>query len=122
MALIINRREKAGIPILELTGRLVFGQDCDALRDQIKQLLAANKSKIILNLEYLTYCDSSGLGCLTNMFVSSRNRGGALKLVKPSKRVQEALDITRLNTFMEVYTDTDEAMASFNLRSRVTTP
>ena len=113
MRLTISLTEKEGIPIVELIGRLVLGKECDALRNQIKQLLAADKTEIILNLENVSFCDSPGLGCLVNALVSSRNRGGAVRLVSPSKRVRALLQVTKLTTVFEIHADAGEALASF---------
>ena len=113
MALGINIRETQGIAVLELNGRLVLGQECDTLRNHVKQLLASNKKKIVLNLRKVNYSDSVGLGCLAAAFTSIRNQDGELKLIEPSKRVQEVLDLTRLNTIFEVYATEEDALASF---------
>lgn len=113
MSLAIRVREPEEVTVLELSGRLVFGEECDTLRVQVKQLLAARKRRIVFNLERVSYSDSAGLGCLAGAFTSIRNAGGELKLIDPSQRVQEALDLTRLSTVFEVYATEEEALASF---------
>lgn len=112
MALDINLRETQGITLLRLKGRLVFGQECDCLHEQVKQLLALGKKNLVLNLEKVSHTDSAGLGCLAGIFTSIRTQGGKLKFVKPSEKVQEALALTRLSTVFELYPSEDEALAS----------
>ena len=113
MALTINQQEKEGITLLELQGKLIFEEECDAFNQQIKDLLAANKNKIILNLEEVSYCDSVGLDCLVTALVSAENRNGDVKLLKPSQKVQNLIDRTKLNTVFDIHTDEDKAVASF---------
>ena len=113
MALVINQQEREGVIILGLSGRLVFGEECDAFDQQVKDLLAANKNKIILNLEEVSYCDSVGLDSLVKALVSAEDRNGDVKLVKPSQRVQDLLDLTKLNTVFDIHTSEEEALASF---------
>ncbi|MFQ5928989.1 MAG: STAS domain-containing protein [Acidobacteriota bacterium] len=113
VGLSINIRESQGVTVLELSGKLIFGKECDTLREQLQPLLATDKKRIVLKLEKVSYCDSAGLGCLTSAFTSIRNQGGELKLVSPSKQVQEALHITRLDAILAVYASEDEALSSF---------
>ena len=113
MALTINLQEKEGITLLELSGKLVFGEECDAFDNQIEDLLDVNKFKIVLNLEEVSYCDSFGLGCLVAAFKSTRDRGGDLKLLNPGQQVQDLLDLTKLSTVFDIHTTEDEALASF---------
>ena len=64
MALKITEREENGISILSLDGRIVLGEESNALRERVKALLAAGKKKIVLNMSNVTYIDSAGLGTL----------------------------------------------------------
>ena len=113
MSLTCNLQDKKGVTILELSGRLKFGEDCDTFNQQIKDLLDVNKNKIILNLEEVSFCDSSGLGCLITALKSTRDRGGDLKLLSPSQEVQDLLGLTKLSAAFHTYTTEDEALASF---------
>ena len=69
-----------GITILECSGRIVFGDEAAALREQVKDLVAAGKKQIVLNLGGVTYIDSGGLGTLVSLYTTAHNAGGALKL------------------------------------------
>ena len=61
MSLTINHQDIKGVTILELRGKLIFGEECDAFNQQIKDLQDADKAKIVLKLEGVKYCDSAGL-------------------------------------------------------------
>jgi len=113
MALNINQQERKGVVVLELSGRLKFGEDCDTFNQQIDDLLDANKARIVLNLEGVSFCDSSGLGCLITGLKATRDRGGDLKLLRPSQEVQNLLGLTRLSAAFDIHSTEDEAVASF---------
>ncbi len=113
MVLVINQQEREGVVVLALSGKLKFGEGCDIFNKQIKDLLDANKNKIILNLEEVSFCDSSGLGCLITVLKAARDRGGDLKLLRPSQEVQDLLDLTKLSAAFDIYTTEDKTVASF---------
>ena len=112
MALTFNQAERDGVIILELSGRLVYGTEVDSLSQEVKWLLGDNKSKIVLDFENVTYCDSSGLGCLASVSVSIRNQGGEVAFVHPSERVKKLLEVTRMNTVFQIFESIDDALAS----------
>ena len=113
MDLKMHAREVKGIMIIDLGGRLVMGEACAAIRDEIRDQIGQGFNKIILNLANVTYIDSAGLGELTAAYTSTRNRGGELKLMSLTKRVHDLMQITKLYTVFDVYDDEASAVASF---------
>ena len=99
--------------ILDIHGRLVLGEETEALRQRVKRLIAAGHKRIIFDLKELTYMDSSGLSTMISSFVSVRNQGGQLKLVNLTQRVSDLMQITKLSTVFEVYNSMEEAQRSF---------
>jgi anti-sigma B factor antagonist len=97
-----------------LSGRIVLGDGSTTLRDLVRNLISEGNKKILLNLRNVDYIDSSGLGELVSAFTSMRSRGGALKLLNLSKRVQALLQITKVYTIFDI-TD-DEATSVESLR------
>ena len=113
MSLTINLQDIKGVTVLELRGELVFGGDRDAFHQRIKDLLDANKTRIVLNLEGVNSCNSSGLGCLIRALLSTKRQNGDLKLLRPSQKVQDLLELAMLGTVFDIHTTEDEAVASF---------
>src|SRR5438046_1342017 len=72
MQLKINVRKLTdGIVVVDLAGRLVFGEETAALRDQVKSLIAQD-GKLVLSLADVTYIDSGGLGTLVALYTTAR--------------------------------------------------
>ena len=113
MQLTISLREVRGVNVLDLSGRLVLGQECNSLRQQIKDLLDAGKKKILLNLAGLTRVDSSGIGILVEAVVLTAKEGGQFKLVNLPRMVHNTLVVHRLLPAFEVFEREDDALAAF---------
>ena len=113
MGLEIATREKEGIAILDLDGRLTVGEESSRLREQISSTVAAGNKNAILNLEKVDYIDSTGLGTMVICYTTLRKAGGALKLANLDKRAIELLVLTKLATVFEIYTDEQDAVNSF---------
>lgn len=120
MSLEIARREREGIAILDVNGRLVAGEEATALRDHIRELCAAGSSRAILNLQGVDYVDSTGLGTLVICFTTLRKAGGGLKLVNLTRRNLELVVLTKLETVFEIFNDEQEAINSFFPDRKVT--
>lgn len=112
MPLSLARREREGVVILDLNGRLVAGEESTLLRDTIKEL-ASGPVNLILNLAAVDYIDSTGLGGLVICFTTIRKAGGTIKLLNLSRRNIELLVLTKLETVFEVFTDEQDAVNSF---------
>lgn len=113
MSLEIHQREKEGIAIFDLKGRLTVGDGSSLLRDKLSAATAAGHTKIILNLEGVEYIDSTGLGTLVISFTSLKKAGGALKLANLNRRNMELLVLTKLTTVFELFDDEQNAVNSF---------
>ena len=109
----ISKREKEGIVILDLKGRLVVGDGATALRDTITECRDAGQKNIILNLQHVDYIDSSGLGALVICYTSLQKAGGALKLMNLNRRNIELLLLTKLSTVFDLYDNEQDAVNSF---------
>jgi|SwirhisoilCB2_FD_contig_31_27192205_length_1315_multi_5_in_0_out_0_2 anti-sigma B factor antagonist len=113
MSFEIEQREREGIVILDLRGRLVVGESVSDLRERIRELGESGSSRIILNLEGVDYIDSTGLGGLVISFTTIKKADGALKLLNLSRRNIELLILTKLTTVFELFDDEQDAVNSF---------
>jgi anti-sigma B factor antagonist len=114
VALKITTREVDGVTVAALDGRIVLGEESNALREKIKSLVAEGKKKVVLNMDNITFIDSAGLGTLVASHHSAKAQGAALKLCHLGTKFQEVLQITKLMTIFDVYNTEAEAVASFS--------
>jgi anti-sigma B factor antagonist len=109
----ITERQVGGITILEIKGRVSLGEGSQALNERLQTLIDQGRLKLLLECSGVTILDSQGISALVRGVISTRKRGGQLKLLKPSSRAHHVLDSTRLLTVIESFDDEAEALASF---------
>jgi anti-sigma B factor antagonist len=113
MSVDLEQREREGIVILDLKGRLIVGEPVAALREKIRELGEAGSNNIILNMEGVDYIDSTGLGGLVISYTSLKKQGGSLKLLNLNRRNIELLVLTKLTTVFEIFDEEQDAVNSF---------
>lgn len=105
-------REKEGIQILDLSGKLTVGAASD-LRERVNSEIAAGHLQQLLNLKEVDYIDSTGLGTMVICYMAVQKAGGALKLVNLKRRNIELLLLTKLSTVFQIFNEEQEAINSF---------
>ncbi|HET6176193.1 MAG TPA: STAS domain-containing protein [Candidatus Sulfotelmatobacter sp.] len=112
MALKLDVSRTDDIAVVRCRGRIVFGEEADDLRRVVLSLLKETQ-RIVLNLVWIEYIDSSGLGTLVASFISARHYGAEIKFAAVSPRARRLLADTRVDRLFEVYDSTEEAVKSF---------
>jgi anti-sigma B factor antagonist len=113
VALRLTDRSVDGVDVLDIEGRIILGEESNSFREKVKSLLAAGKKKIVLNLQNVTYIDSSGLGTLVATYHSARSQGATLKLANLGAKFKEVLQVTKLLTVFDTYDSEAAAIQSF---------
>ncbi|HTQ60965.1 MAG TPA: STAS domain-containing protein [Candidatus Solibacter sp.] len=113
MALRATHRDAGQATVVDLSGRITLGEGSALLRKTVRGLLDDKHTKIVLNLGDVDYIDSSGIGELVSAYTTAKGRGGELKLLHLTKKVHDLLQLTKLYTVFDVYTDESVALGSF---------
>ena len=113
MGIQITTRALERIIVVDAVGRLTFRDSHTHLRDLIYVLCSNGHRRFLLNLAEVDFIDSDGLGELVRCYTSVRQRGCEMKLVHPNKHVQNLFNVTRLNTFFEIYAEEHVALQAF---------
>jgi anti-sigma B factor antagonist len=108
----ITQREVDNAVILDLNGKLTGGPDADTFREVFKSLIDQGKKNIIVNLEKVSWINSTGLGILISGYTSVRRGGGDLVIMHASDRIESILYVTKLNLLFKAYDNEDDALAS----------
>ena len=120
MHMVTSTRQVSGVTIVDISGRIVLGEESAALRDLVCDLLSKGHRKILFNLGEVNYIDSSGLGHLVGAFTSVRKQQGELKLLNLTNKVHDVLQITRLYTVFDIMDDEAVAVRSFDQSAAAT--
>ena len=113
VSLEIKHREREGIAILDLKGRVVMGPEASAFRENAHPLASGENSKLILNMTEVAYVDSTGLGALVFCASSARKSGSIIRLLGMNERNLELLVTTKLETIFENFREEQDAIDSF---------
>jgi anti-sigma B factor antagonist len=120
MNMTATSRQVGSVTILDISGRIVLGEESAALRDIVCDLLSKGHKKILFNLGDVNYIDSSGLGHLVSAFTSVRKQEGELKLLNLTSKVHDLLQITKLYTVFDIIDDEEIAVKSFGQSAAAT--
>jgi anti-sigma B factor antagonist len=109
----VTPREIGSVIILDLSGPIALGESSTLFGKAIRQLTSNDQTKILLNLRDVSSIDSAGIGELVRAYILVKTKTGEMKLLNPTKKVHDLLDLTRLLGVMEVFTDEAVALGSF---------
>jgi anti-sigma B factor antagonist len=108
-----NIRDVGEVRVLELGGKITIGGGDVKLRELINDALDAGKTNILLDLGDVTAIDSSAIGEMVACYTTVTKRGGRLKLMHLSPKINDILQVTQLITVFDVFDDEREALGSF---------
>lgn len=106
-------RKIGHVAVLDLSGKITIGEGDVVLRQRVQEILDSGEKNILLNLEKVSYMDSAGIGELVACYKRSKEKGGTVKLLKPSGKVLDLLQLTKLEEVFDTYKDEKEALVSF---------
>jgi anti-sigma B factor antagonist len=113
MAFQITTRELDRIIVVDAVGRLTLSDSRTRLRDLIHVFTSNGHKTFLLNLAGVDFIDSDGMGELVRCYSVIRQRGGEMKLLHVNKKVRELLEMTRLITLFEIYSEEQVALQAF---------
>lgn len=104
-----NAREVDGFRVLDVSGEIDVYTG-PVFKEAINSVIASGQKDLILNMEGVTYMDSSGFGTLLSAVKRLKPEGGSINLVACSSSIERMLTITRLNTVFGLYETLEEAL------------
>ena len=81
--------------------------------DELSRFVDLGMRKLIVDCTRLTYLSSFGMGILVRLHKRLAQKGGNVKLLNPSGKVYDLLQITKLDEVFETFKDEKEALVSF---------
>jgi anti-anti-sigma factor len=107
-----SRQTDSGVTVLAPTGRLdVTG--APALKDAVSEAMKNGKPRLVIDLEGVSFVDSSGLGSVVAALKQVRSSQGDLRLAAPNQQVRVVLELTTLDRVFPYYATVEEALSDF---------
>jgi anti-anti-sigma factor len=110
----INVRKRGQVQVVQLRGQLRMGPAVDSLRQAMEEAVGNGETRIVINLAEVPMVDSSGIGLLVRLLASTKQRGGNVKLLQPSKFAVQTLRLVGVLNLFEVFDAEDAAVESFS--------
>lgn len=106
-------RDVGAVRVLDLEGKITIGSGDVELRRSVEDAVAAGHNNILLNLQGVTHIDSSGIGEMVGVYTTMTRKGGKMKLVNLTPKINDILQVTQLITVFDVFDSESEAVSSF---------
>ncbi|MBM7701655.1 anti-sigma F factor antagonist [Metabacillus iocasae] len=110
MSLSVDLELKQDVLLVRLGGELDH-HTADHLRQKITEVLEQGSvHHILLNLENLTFMDSSGLGVILGRYKQIRNNGGEMVVCSISPSIERLFDMSGLFKIIKLELDEQNAL------------
>jgi anti-sigma B factor antagonist len=106
----IVTRTAGDIIILDAEGRVTVSDGTSTRLRSAFRHAASWSSKILVNLEQVTYLDSSGIG---ELITATTARGRQVKILHPNVYLKKVLKVNQLDRCLDLHFDEEAALNSF---------
>ena len=112
MMQIQTRNVEPDIVVLEVTGRITIGRDCQQLEWSTDALVSENKKKIVFDLSGVNHIDSTGIGIIVMSAGKIKQAGGKLRVCAQG-HVEQVLKLTSVDKVVDLHPTMATAAAGF---------
>jgi anti-sigma B factor antagonist len=112
LKLSLETRNHGDVIIVHCQGRIVYRDEAAALSRLASEVMQ-NTGKLVLDLSGVTSMDSAGIGELALLQTWAQERSVEFKCAGPNQLVRALLDLTNLDSVVEVHPSVGTALASF---------
>jgi anti-anti-sigma factor len=112
LKLSLETRNCGDVIIVHCQGRIVYRDEAAALSQVVGQVLPQAR-KLVLDLSGVSAMDSAGIGELVLLQTWAQGSNVSLKCAGPNPMVRTLLDLTNLDSVLEVHPSLDAALESF---------
>ena len=115
LKLSLETRNQGEVIIVHCQGRIVYRDEAAALSRVVGEVLHRG-TRLVLELSGVSSMDSAGIGELALLQTWAQDRDAELKCAGANMTVRTLLDLTNLDSVLEVYPTLDAALESFSER------
>jgi anti-sigma B factor antagonist len=111
MSLTLSTRDAQGVKVVAASGRIVFGEESNALRRELKPIVQTPAGAVVVDLSEVAYMDSGGIGALVGLYTTAKAAGCRFTLAGANTKVMHVLEITKLAAILGMHANAEEAAA-----------
>ena len=106
-----SKQTEAGVAVISISGRLVFGREADRLESVVGDFVKSGQSRFVFDLAALEYVDSSGIGTIVSCLTQIKKAGADLRVAGASPRIKRLFSMTGVDKLLAQYPSVAEATA-----------
>lgn len=110
----VKVEQEIGGSVLSLKGQFIGGAETDELKATLLSLAESQVKHLIIDLNNVTYLNSTALGVLISSHANFVKRDGKIVLCNVSKSLENIFVITKLTLVFAIASNVDEAKALLN--------
>lgn len=103
------------VTIFELKGAVWGDWDSFEFRDRVKSLLDDGHRKFLIDLTWVRYISSAGIGILVAAYTSVVNASGAFKVCQVNPRSRRALETAGIWSLLDTHGSCKEALMALGV-------
>lgn len=111
----ISVEDHVGFSVIRLRGQFTGGEETDTMQRIITSSDPERPRNIVLELERVSYVNSSFMSALLASQSNISRRGGHLVLTQMPESLQRIFTVTRLNNVFRIFLTVEEAVNSFSI-------
>ncbi|WP_406829412.1 anti-sigma factor antagonist [Pedococcus sp. KACC 23699] len=111
MDLSVSSSEQGAVTIVHVAGEIDV-YTAPLLREVLDKQVAAGRTTLVVDLEHVTFMDSTGLGVLVGRLKLVRGQNGSLRIVSAQDRILKVFKITGLDKVFHIFPSVDEATSA----------
>lgn len=97
--------------VLEIVGEIDI-YSSEEVKDAILSQIDYGVKNIIIDLEAVSYMDSSGIGSFISSLSAVKKINGKMCIIKVSESVRKVFELTKLTNFFTLYKTEEDAVAA----------
>ncbi|MEZ4653045.1 MAG: STAS domain-containing protein [Candidatus Eisenbacteria bacterium] len=101
---------EGGVLLLALEGRLTGASDASRLVETVERQVSHEQNTVVIDLEHISWVDSTGVGALVSSFETIRRLGGTVRFCGLNDRLLRIMEITKLDQVLEITATRADAM------------
>ena len=109
--MIVTKKDEA--TVLEMEFTTLTAANAKDFKAKLEKAID-DETNVLLDLNRITFIDSSGLGVFLSCLKTLNKKGGDLKICNITKSVRVLFELVRLHQIIEVYNSQEEALAAFS--------
>lgn len=105
----LKLRNRSGVTVIEIEGEIDLFH-AGKLKKLVTTLFEKNVNRVIINMQKVSYIDSSGIGALLHIFSESKKRKLRIFFSNIHGSVKKVIDLTKLTGYFPIIGDVEDAV------------